>query len=245
MKKKKYFLPFIILSILINLNILYSYKGINSIICNFKKETFLSPLKKEIVKGRIYYSSSDNIFTILVNYPVNQNLIFKGKIMNIYYPDKKRAFRIKSKVPFILPFFEAFMGVIEEDFGLGKLGYKFVTGKKKKNLFLTYWELKPEIYKKLKNVMPFKFILGKDKGKLIFVESQDKNGNLISKLSLKKHIKYKIFYFPKEIINIKVFRGRTTKNIIYYSNIKFNSPIPDKIKNLKIPDNIPVKEVEW
>ncbi|MCD6578284.1 hypothetical protein J7L48_02275, partial [bacterium] len=71
--------------------------------------------------GRLYYFDY-NLF-MEIQSPVHQIMIFSGNKLTIYYPEEKKAFLIKSKIPQMLPLFSVFIMTFESDLGLSKLGF--------------------------------------------------------------------------------------------------------------------------
>jgi hypothetical protein len=204
------------------------------------ERTLVEHNKEEIVKGIIYYQAPQEVF-IEVDTPLEQIMAITDKVMLIYYPNAKKAFRIKSKNPIPPPFIQTIIGAMKEDYGLIKVGYTFIKHEKKGDTLYTYWE-PPSKQKKFLGI----FILGTLSNKLVYAEAQTPDGTPAVKSFYRKHLKFGDSYIPLDISSeyydkSEIMRGEH----IIFSDVKFNPVIPDRILNFKIPDGIPVKEVEW
>lgn len=193
----------------------------------------------EVVKGIIYYQADKR--TILnVTEPLYQWMIFEDSIMLIYYPNEEKAFRFRSKNPFSLPFFQAFVGVIRNDFGLSEAGFSLAKSEIKGETLLSYWEPPKQLKKLFSNA-----IIGQTKDKLVFVEMQDPKGKKMMKTTYRNHFQYGKTFFPLEITSVIYQKGSSTVEKIVYANPQFNVPLPQEVVNFEIPANVEIKEMEW
>ena len=214
-------------------------KVFKTIQVKFRKELFKKN-QKEIAKGTIYYETGKKIY-LKVYHPVNQWMVIKDNNLIIYYPDEKKAFKIIAKVPFTLPFFQQFVAVVEEDYGLSKLRYKLIHNKVTNNILYAYWK-PPEILSKQTG----NFILGYKKNKLVYAETKNKINKQIVKVYYSNHIKYKNIFFPLKIKTVQYYKKKELfKEIIIYKKPVFDNPIPMEVQKFKIPENINIKEVRW
>lgn len=196
--------------------------------------------KIEITKGDIYYESMFKKVVIKVDYPINQWMILKGNETIIYYPNELKAFRIISQNPVSIPFFQAFIQVIKEDYGLSDFGYTFTSFTKEKNILVSYWH-PPNYLSKFLGKFTLKF----EDNKIIYVEIENANGEVLSEAYFKNHVLYGATYFPLEITIVKNARINSIVEKIIYKNPQFNSPIPQEVNSFKIPDGVKVKELRW
>lgn len=166
-------------------------------------------------------------------------MVLEGNEILIYYPDSRQAFKIKSQTPSVIPFFEAFIGVIKEDYGLGELGYKFSHYDKKGNILISYW--KPE--RKFSKIIG-ECILAYRENKLIFLEIKNPDNQTFSRIEYANHIKYGNIYFPLEILTTKKKGSAISIERVIYKNPVFNSPLPPEVVNFKIPEGVTIKEIQ-
>jgi len=167
-------------------------------------------------------------------------MILKGNETVIYYPDEFLAFRIISQNPASMPFFQAFIQVVKEDYGLSDFGYIFKNFKKEGNILVSYWDPPKNLSKLLG-----KFILKHEDNKLMYIEVESPSGEILSKTYFKNHISFGATSFPLEISIIKNIRLSSTLEIVIYKNPQFNLPIPQEIIDFKIPSSVKVKEMRW
>lgn len=237
MKRQNYLIKLIIILIAVQ------FLNINNLYCQIIKTIsveFLRESEEETVKGKIFYQANKNKVSIKVNNPVNQWMILQGHETKIYYPDKLQAFIIFSRNPVHMPFFQAFVGVIKEDYGLTEAKFTLSNYKKDNNLLTLYWS--PP--KNLSNLLGEIILKYKD-NKIIKVESKDAKGKTISKIIFNNHIKFANIYFPLEVNITKFQKTGTISEKIIYENPKFNIIIPKEISAFKIPPEATVKRVVW
>lgn len=197
--------------------------------------------KTEIIKGIINYQAPSKTF-IKVTYPINQWMILNEMEMVIYYPDEKKAFRITTNISnaFSMPFFQAFLGVIKDDFGLSELGYSMYSYKVKDSVLTSCWNPPKNLSKLLGNI-----ILEYTENKIINVELLNPKGKILSRSSYRNHILYGATYFPLEVCTTKNFISCSSIEKIIFKNPLFNSPLPKEVIGFKIPSDISVKEIKW
>lgn len=202
--------------------------------------TITENANKDIVKGNIYFQSQDNKVILKITEPLIQWMVIEGNAMLIYYPVEQKAFRFTSKNPLSLPFFEAFLGVMQDDFGLSTAGFKLARNEIKGDTLLTFWEPPKETTKVLGNT-----IIGLIKDKLVFVEIQNSRGKKIAKTTYSNHIQFGQSFFPLEIVTKKFHHVIPTTEKVTYTNPQFNIPLPYEILSFKIPADIEIKESQW
>lgn len=193
----------------------------------------------EITKGDIYYQAMSKII-LKVNDPIDQWMVFEGTKIIIYYPHSQRAFRIVSQYPFSLPFFQTFVGVAKEDYGLTDMGYVFFSHKKRGDTLFSYWNPPKKVSKVLG-----KFTLAHISNRLVYAELKKADGTIMSKSFYSDYIRYGATYFPLKISTIKYTKPDSTVEKIIYSNPQFNTSLPKEVINFKIPPNAEIKKVEW
>lgn len=211
---------------------------LQTLIVKFKRQ-YREKNVVEIVKGDIYYQAPTNLI-LKVTDPIHQWMIFEGNEMIIYYPDENRGFQIISQNPISLPFFQVFVGVAREDYGLTDVGYVFSNHEKRGDTLLSYWNPPKSLSKRLG-----KFILMHISNKLVYTELKKADGIILSKSFYSDHINYGATYFPLKISTIQYTKTDSTVEKIAYSNPQFNIPLPREVVNFKIPLDAEMKKVEW
>jgi len=226
--------------VIITIGAEYSFcQTIKTISVEFTRE-YSEDNKKEIIKGKIHYQAPSKT-VIHITDPINQWMILEDKEMIIYYPDDKKAFHIISTWnPFSMPFFQAFVGVVKEDYGLTELGYTLANYETNDNSLISHWNPPKNLAKLLGEI-----ILEFKDNKIIRVELRNPNGKTISKSLYKNHTLYGATYFPLEISTIKYMKSGAAFEEIVYRNPQFNSPLPKEVLDFKIPAHIKVKEIKW
>lgn len=193
----------------------------------------------QITKGEFFYEGPKKM-TIKVSEPVNQLMFIFGNIMTIYYPGENRAFRISAKHPIALPFAQLFAGALNEDYGLGEMGYTLTKHEIKGDTLYTYWDPQPK-YKKLLGI----FILGETENRIVYTEAKTPDGKPKAKSFYAKHIRYGNSYLPTEIYSEYYDKSEITKEHLRFDGFKLEIVTPEWIQKFELPDSVRLTEVEW
>ena len=212
---------------------------LKTFIANFHRE-YTKKGEKENLEGEVFYDFVLKKLYILLQMPVKQWMILQGFETIIYYPDEKQAFRLKSKIDAVMPFFQAFIGCMQEDFGLSSLGYSLANYVRKGHVLTSNWNPPPRFAKLLG-----KAILVYDSRRLIRVEYRNPSGHIMREGTFGQHIQYGGYFFPLEISIISKSPAEPELEKILYLNPILNAPFPKKIKEFNIPASVTVKEIEW
>lgn len=193
---------------------------------------------KELLKGNIYFTGEK--FILITKSPLIQWMIIKNSNMLIYYPNEKKAIKIKSQNPISLPFFQSFLGLVEDNLGLSKLGYTISKNELHQDTLFVHWKPPKNAEKMLGE-----YILALKDNKIILTILKSPNGKTITQTTYKKYTNYGDQYFPLEINSITYLESNVTIESINYINPVFNKTIPKEITNFNLPKNVVVKEVQW
>ncbi len=238
-KAKKWFFSPLTIIILLSVITDISGKEIQSLIIDFKRE-LIEPNNRELTSGTIYYLSPHTI-TVIVKTPIHQWMIFGEKKLEIYYPDNEKAFRFKSDIPFQLPFFQSFLGVVKKDYGLSHLGYVLIQRTQDGDTITTIW--KPP--KKLAKVLG-DFTLVHAEDRIILVTSKTPDGSPGTRTSFNAHFKYENTYFPLKISSTTSRSDSdSTAELISFDKPQFNCALPETVIYFTIPPDVAVEEIEW
>jgi outer membrane lipoprotein-sorting protein len=193
----------------------------------------------EVAKGIAYYQSPQRVF-IEVRDPIRQIMIIDGKVMLIYYPVEKRAFRIKAKHPIPMPFIQAILSAMKDDYGLTEMGYTLAKHEAKGDMLYTYWAPPSSLKKRLGE-----FILGMTNGLLTYAEARGPDGRIAARSFYRKHIELAGGCFPLEV-HSEVYDGSShMEEYVTYSEVEFNVSLPNRVVSFRLPDSMSVEEVEW
>ncbi|MBU1262617.1 hypothetical protein KKG61_07200 [bacterium] len=209
---------------------------LNTLSANFEREIVNQDLS-EITSGIVYYQEKERL-TLEVTTPIHQMMIFNEDGTIIYYPEEKRAIQTKEKNSIrTLPFFQMFIGAMKEDYGLAEAGYILKRHKKKEDILYTYWEPPKKMKKFLGTV-----ILEMKKDRFVYMETRTPDNKPAIKVFFKDHIRFGDKYLPCQISIERYGNSSLIKEYITYSDVRFNSPIPERILNFRIPDSVDIKE---
>ncbi len=189
--------------------------------------------------GHIYYQA-DNKFLIHVTEPIHQWMIAQTGKLIIYYPDDKKVFHFPTDTPFNFPFFQAFLGVVAEDYGLTNLGFALKEHKVIADTLFTTWSPPEGIRKDIGN-----YLMTTYRKKIIRAELQNPDESIQAQTFYSKHIEFSNINFPLEIITLRYENTAVNAESILYSNPIFNKSIPDSIATFSYPDDVDIEEIIW
>lgn len=167
-------------------------------------------------------------------------MLFESNTVVIYYPEDSLAFKFISPYPGSFSFFEAFLNVMKEDFGVCDRGYALKKHQIKEDTLITYWN-PPYIISKTVEELKLVYF----DNKILSSELKKQSGELLLKSSYENHINYGEYSFPQEI-RTELFTDKDTiVEEIIYKNSVFNDSLPEEIVGFKIPEKIVIEEIEW
>ena len=194
---------------------------------------------EEKVSGTIFYEYPDRM-CLLIDDPVDQ-WIFSGiDSMVIYYPEDSLAFKFKTSYPVTFPFFQALLGVIQEDYGLSSIGYTLTEHEMADSMLTTVW-IPPEDAPEEVGI----FLLTYVRDKLIYVEYKMQNGDMLSQTHYRDHLLHGAYYFPMEIEKFQYADQDTIHETIIYRDPQFNCTLPDSLMDFCIPSYVSVEHIAW
>ena len=189
-------------------------------------------------EGDFYYLGIQRMF-IEVTYPLHQILTIEDKITTIYYPDHKKAFRLESVNPTILPLIPGIIAAIRPDYGLTDLGFKLLHQELRGDTLFIYWE-HPELKDKLGT-----YKIAEIDDRLILSLYTSPDGKVKSKTTFSNHILLKGISFPQHIRSqIDSPTGSSYEEVIL-QKLSIDIKIPPEIRNFQIPDDVVVERRTW
>jgi outer membrane lipoprotein-sorting protein len=229
----------VILALILTLNTVLPISQMpDTISLKFERKTVQNNTT-ETVKGIAYYKAPHRVY-IEVQQPLKQIMIVEEDALTIYYPAENKAFHIKSKGPIPMPFIQAILSAMKDDYGLSEIGYNLTKTEKKENMLYTYWD-PPKEHKKQMG----RFILGTENSLLNYAEALNPKGKTVIKSFYQKHIEFKGKHFPLEARS-EIFEGsKQTEEYVTYSDVKFNVSLPQEVISFRLSDSVQVKEIEW
>ena len=198
--------------------------------------------KTEHIAGTLHYDVKTARVVVEVKKPLKQTMIVKGKVLEIYYPDQKQAFRFISEGRIPLPFVESIIQSTQAEYGLTAIGYSLDKHDVIDKVLYTYWK-PPEKSKDTLGVV----ILGMHDDQLISAEIKSPSGYIIGRSHYQHHKKIGINYIPM-MVTSSTYNEKSEvlqNERIVYSNPQVNAEPPNPILNFTIPKSVEVKEIKW
>ncbi len=208
---------------------------------DFKRE-LTEKDKTEHIAGTLHYDLKSSRVVVEVTKPLKQIMIVKDKVLEIYYPDEKQAFRFISEGRIPLPFVESIIQSTQAEYGLTAIGYSLDKHDVIDQVLYTHWK-PPEKAKDTLGVV----ILGMRDDQLISAEIKNPAGYIIGRSRYQHHKKIGINYIPMTVTSSTYSeKSEVLQNEqIVYSNPQVNAETPNPILNFTIPKSVEVKEIKW
>ena len=196
----------------------------------------------ERIAGTLHYDLKSSRVVVEVTKPLKQIMIVKDKVLEIYYPDEKQAFRFISEGRIPLPFVESIIQSTQAEYGLTAIGYSLDKHDVIDQVLYTHWK-PPEKAKDTLGVV----ILGMRDDQLISAEIKNPAGYIIGRSRYQHHKKIGINYIPMTVTSSTYGeKSEVLQNEqIVYSNPQVNAETPNPILNFTIPKSVEVKEIKW
>ena len=197
----------------------------------------------EHIAGTLHYDVKTARVVVEVTKPLKQTMIVKDKVLEIYYPDQKQAFRFISEGRIPLPFVESIIQATQAEYGLTAIGYSLEKHEVIDDKVLyTHWK-PPEKAKDTLGVV----ILGMRDDQLISAEIKSPSGYIIGRSRYQDHKKMGINHIPMTVTSSTYNeKSEVLQNEqIVYSNPQVNAEPPNPILNFTIPKSVEVKEIRW
>ena len=198
--------------------------------------------KTEHIAGTLHYDVKTARVVVEVTEPLKQVMIVKDKVLEIYYPVEKQAFRFISEGRIPLPFIESIIQSTQAEYGLTAIGYTLDKHDVVEKVLYTYWKPPEKAKDKLGTV-----ILAMHNDRLISAEIKNPEGYIIGRSRYQNHSKIGTNYIPMAVTSSTYDEKSEVlqHEKIIYSNAQINAEAPNPILNFTIPESVEVKEVKW
>ena len=198
--------------------------------------------KTEHIAGILHYDVKAARVVVEVKKPLKQMMLVRDKVLEIYYPEEKQAFRFISAGRIPLPFIESIIQTTQAEYGLTAIGYTFDKHDVVDKVLYTYWQPPEKAKEQLGTI-----ILGMSDDKLISAEVKNPKGHLIARSRYQDHHKIGVNYIPMKVTSSTY--GPKSEVVqqekIIYSKPQVNAETANPILNFTIPESVAVKEVKW
>ncbi len=221
-------------------NVLYA-SPLKTLSLDFTRE-LTEDNKTESIAGTLHYDVQAARVVVEVIQPLEQIMIVKENVLEIYYPVEKQAFRFTSDGRVPLPFVESIIQSTQAEYGLTAIGYTLDKHDVMDETLYTYWAPPEKAKDKLGPV-----ILGMRDDRLISAEVKNPKGHIIARSRYQKHSKIGANYIPMTVTSSTYDEKSEIHQHeqISYSNPQVNVDSPNAMLNFTIPESVEVKEIKW
>lgn len=211
---------------------------------------YFSTLKGEFVRISTVASESDTVMgnfwffdkhriILNVDHPLDQRMEIDGKVILIYYPGDKRAFRITCETPVLLPIVPGLVAALKPDGGLGGLGYEMWGYRSSADTVYSFWK-HPSLQDDSNRCELAHVDHSLVQVRLDMPEKQHETVIEYSDFVLVRDVR-----FPTSIFNRNVDGKTITTEWVYLGALEADLEIPDSIRQFRIPPEIEIEERKW
>lgn len=183
----------------------------------------------ETVRGTIYYEPAGKCVA-LVRDPIDQRLIITDTELVVYYPAERKGFRFHNPTAAALPFFQAFLWSLKEDYGLTEIGYALAEYRVRGDTVTSFWD-PPQVRGRTGGKFELTYVADRIAG----AELKDGSGAVVARSLFRDHVRFGNAYLPLEITTTTYDRSDSTIETVAFQNPRFNLPLPDSAIDFQIP----------
>ena len=194
---------------------------------------------QEEVHGTLYFQAPERVL-IRVSEPTLQWSEFAGRNLLIYYPGEHMAFRFISRNRLLVPFARSFLGFLRPDFGLADAGFTLKQNRKRGDLLVTVWEPPRALRSYVGQAL-----VGTDRGGPVFLELEDREGRTVSRTEYTAPTTVGGLTFPGRITVVQRTGDVESREESLYTNHRVNAPLPFEAADFRLPEDVPVQELQW
>jgi hypothetical protein len=204
----------------------------------FRTESVSRAGDVELVQGSMIFRSPDRV-RMSVYDPVHQELQGDSTGLVIYYPDRDRGFRIRSRSAGLLPSPRAFLAATLPDFGLAAEGCTLDRFESQGDTLVTRWKGPPGPL-----LGDHEFVLRTVGRNLVFVDHRDPSGDSITRVRFSNHRDCGDFGFP---LQAEFLEGRppVLVKLIRLSDVEIDPVLDESDLSVTIPSTASVAEETW
>lgn len=198
--------------------------------------------KTEHITGTLHYDVKAARVVVEVTEPLKQIMVVADKVLEIYYPIEKQAFRFRSEGRVPLPFVESILQSTQAEYGLTAIGYTLNKHDVVDGVLYTYWTPPKKAKDELGPI-----ILGMHDDRLISAEVKNPKGHIIGRSRYEDHSKIGTSYIPMTITSSMYGEKSEVFQLekVVYSNPQVNAETSNPMLNFTIPESVEVKEIKW
>jgi len=193
----------------------------------------------DTIKGTLFHLN--NRIIIKVTKPILQFMVIDSTTTLIYNVNEQAAFEMRSRSPAVLPFFQLFIGLFQNNRITLPPEFRMETSTVKNDTLFTSWVPNPKIRR-----FQGRFETAYYKDRPVIARINDKKGTILSEIRFSHDTLISGRPVPLRMHSTMIQPGGGT----LYENIEFcrlaaDKNIPAEISGFKIPSHIPVKVLEW
>ena len=229
-----------LLSVLLFTNVLHG-APLKTLSLDFTRE-LTEKDKTEHIAGTLHYDAKAARVVVEVTHPLKQIMVVKDKVLEIYYPVEKQAFRFMSEGRIPLPFVESIVQSMQAEHGLTAMGYSLEKHDIVDAVLYSYWRPPKAAKDQLGTI-----ILGMQDDRLISAEVKNPKGHIIARSHYQSHSKIGLNAVPMKVTSSTYDEKSEVlqHEQVVYSNPQINAGPGNPIFNFTIPESVEVKEIKW
>jgi hypothetical protein len=190
--------------------------------------------KSDSSHGEVFYTPGRIILKVAK--PILQWIDIRQNETMLFYPDDKKCLRLSSQQGNFVNFINTFLAAVYDDYNLTKQGYTLAETVFKGDTLYSFWNT---------DKAQIRFTLIHKQNRLLQVIGSDEDHDLSTSVTFTNHLVFAGRYYPARMDFFQKYRDQTSREAVNLFGLIFNQPMPEAIKNFKIPDNVECKTLEW
>jgi hypothetical protein len=195
--------------------------------------------EKDSVSGVFYFfDSRKTLFD--VRYPIHQVMFIENNIIQIYYPELRKAFRIESANPVAFPLIPGLLAAIRPDYGLSLMGFKLSGQRMSGDTTLSRW------FQPASKSKAGWFELAQYRDRLRYCTYHSPDALNYTMTTFGNYGAPLMGYsFPTEIRTTAVSGGSISRETVHLGDLRVNAPIPTEVTGFAIPSAVKAVKKKW
>ncbi len=188
---------------------------------------YYSKTGNDTVKGE-FYKPVSGAMSFIIDDPIHQVITYSADTMIVYYPDEKKAFKLRSLTN-ISQKNRVATDLKESIKTLKKAGYIFLKKENKQDTIASYW-----IHEKLKTTL--KIVYDK-RGRVFELTVQDQKGKPVYSTKAMNYVMFNdSIFFPEKVITVTSIDTET----FLFEDVRLvaEDSLPDIIKHPILPKDV-------
>lgn len=195
------------------------------------------PSRVDNISGKLLYFQGKT--TVFIQQPIQQVLLFYDNLIVVYYPQDTAVLRINTQSQAFLPFFQMFVGIVNQNFNPEALGFQLHDQQFNNDTLKFIW-LPPNQEDIELGMMETVY----HKDKLALIQNFGTNNKMTNSVHYSGYEKVYETEIPFKI-EMNNYFSVPLKETIVFEVLETSSDAIERYKDFSVPLNAKIKEIAW